>query len=635
MSSNYVLNMCFMLIILLVLGKQTYSGIKQLQSRRRYLMLCTATACYVVMDCVFIAVYLTNPSSPLFRVVVFVFYLTFVLLPYVWHIFVRNYVMVGHSRLARRIELLPLLGLMALIFTNPFTGALWSFDETGMYVRGNFYGIFSTINLFYYVEPVLDAVLAIVRKNEKEEHYLKQAVLISLIPLVGDVMNSYVIPVYEVYPFQPFCTVIVALMAFFFMVMRESEHLQEKSKREIQSNLDQAQTDTKQAVEANEAKTTFLLNMSHDIRTPLNGIIGMLDIAERYPNDLERQSDCRRKVRESSKILLELVNDVLDRSKLESGEIILEHVPFDMVDVAKDVRLSICEQAEDNGIEIIQEDWSIEHPILVGSPLHLKRIMMNIISNAIKYNRANGKIYITCRETAFDGKNVMIDFKCRDTGIGMSEEFQQHIFEPFTQEGNSARSHYAGTGLGMSIVKSIVEKMGGTITVESVKGEGSTFEVQIPFEADTSENAQGRAADNNEQYSIKGTRILLAEDNELNMEIAQFLLEEEGANVTTAWNGQEAVDAFANAAPCSFDVILMDVMMPVLGGYEATRQIRAMDRIDAKTIPIIAMTANAFVEDKIASREAGMNDHISKPLDIRQVVKTVASAVKGHDVENT
>ena len=626
MSSSYM-NMFFMLVILFILGKQTLPGIEQSKGRKRYLMLCLATACYIIMDCIFIEFYLTNPSSVFFRGVVFLFYLSFVILPYIWHVFVRSYVMVGYSDFVRKLELIPLLVLLAMIVVNPFTGILWSFDETGMYVRGRFFEIYTTINLFYYVEPILDAVLAIIRKHEQKEHYLKQAVLISLIPLVGDVANSFLIPAYEVYPFQPFCTLIVVLMAFFFMVMRETEHLQEKSKQEIQSDLNQAQTDTKQAMEANEAKTTFLLNMSHDIRTPLNGIIGMLDIAERFPDDVEKQSDCRRKVRESSKILLELVDDVLDRSKLESGEIVLEHVPFDLIEVAKDVWLSVYKQAEDSGVEIIQENCNVEHPILLGSPLHLKRVMMNIISNAIKYNREHGKIYITCKEASYDGNSVVIEFKCRDTGIGMSIDFQKHIFEPFTQENDGARSSYAGTGLGMSIVKSIVEKMGGTITVESVKDEGSTFDVKIPFEVDASREQRDMSLKNDEQHSIKGLKILLAEDNELNMEIAKFLLEEEGAVVTDAWNGQEAIDAFAKSEIGSFDVILMDVMMPVLGGYDATRVIRARDRADAKSIPIIAMTANAFAEDKIASREAGMNEHISKPLEIKQVVRIVEKLV--------
>ena len=399
---------------------------------------------------------------------------------------------------------------------------------------------------------------------------------------------------------------------------------------ELKRTLIELEEKKKEAEVANEVKTRFLLNMSHDIRTPLNGIVGMLDIAEHYPDDLEKQAECRSKVREASKILLELVNDVLDKSKLDSGEIVLEHVPFNFLDVVKDSYVAIYKQAEEKHVEIIDNDCDCKHFNLVGSPLHVKRIMMNILSNAIKYNKENGKIYITCKEIYSDDHTSTIEFKCEDTGIGMTEEFQKHVFESFTQEENSARSSYNGTGLGMSIVKSIVDKMNGTISVESVKGEGSTFDVVIPFEIDTSVKEEV-ANEIEEEYSITGVNVLLVEDNELNMEIAKFLLEENGASVVEAHNGQEAFDIFSQSSLNEFDVILMDIMMPVKGGYTATKEIRALDREDAKIIPIIAMTANAFVEDKLKAKEAGMNEHISKPLDSKLVVKTIYEFVKKHN----
>ena len=382
-----------------------------------------------------------------------------------------------------------------------------------------------------------------------------------------------------------------------------------------------------EAEQADQAKTEFLLRMSHDIRTPINGIMGMLEIADKNKDDLEKQSECREKIRNSSMILLDLINEVLDMSKLESGEIVLEHVPFDLVEVSRDVYYSVKKMADDRDIEIIEENCSARDARLIGSPLHLKRLMLNIMSNAVKYNKDYGKMYITCREVDNDGEIMHLEFKCRDTGIGMSPEYLTHVYEPFTQEDTSSRTKYAGTGLGMSIVKKLVDKMGGIITVESVKDEGTVFDVILPFELDKSAHKEALPEKETEQYSIAGLHILLVEDNELNMEIAKYLLEEEGVHVSPAWNGQEAVDSFRNAAPGQFDAILMDVMMPVIDGYEATRQIRALDRADAKTIPIIAMTANAFAEDKLASKAAGMNGHISKPLDIKLVVKTVANLV--------
>ena len=383
-----------------------------------------------------------------------------------------------------------------------------------------------------------------------------------------------------------------------------------------------------EADKANKAKTEFLLRMSHDIRTPLNGIIGMLDIAERFPEDINRQTECRGKIRSSARILLELINEVLDMSKLESGEIVLEHVPFDLTDMAGDVYNVIRKQAEERGIEIIEEDCDMTHRRLIGSPVHVKRLLMNILSNAVKYNKENGKIYINCRETQYDdiAKIMVMEFSCRDTGIGMSPEFVKRVFEPFAQEHGASRSKYGGTGLGMSIAKKLADRMGGSISADSVLGEGSTFTIRIPVEVDTTEPAAVSDPSDLKAKApcIRGLRILLAEDNELNMEVAGFLLREEGTEVIEAWNGQEALNIFEESEPGSIDVILMDVMMPVMDGYEATRRIRALDREDSDRIPIIAMTANAFAEDKVAAREVGMNDHLTKPLEISKVVETIA-----------
>ena len=412
-----------------------------------------------------------------------------------------------------------------------------------------------------------------------------------------------------------------------------AEHL-EREKKEREKEIayqKQLMAAKKAADEANAAKTEFLLRMSHDIRTPLNGIVGMLDIADRYPDDIERQSECRGKIKEASKILLELVNEVLDMSKLESGEIVLEQVPFDLLDIARDVFLGVSEMAQERGVEIVNEGIDREiHRRVIGSPTHCKRLMMNIVSNAVKYNKENGKVYMTCREISCDGKTAMIEFTCRDTGIGMSPEFMQHLFEPFVQEHPTARSRYGGSGLGMAIAKSIADKMGGSISAESEVGVGSTFTVRLPLEIDMSEGAVTAQEAADEQLSIRGMKIILAEDNDLNMEIAHFVLNEDGADVTCVFNGQEAVDAFAASEPGSIDAILMDVMMPVMNGYDATRAIRKLERPDAGDVPIIAMTANAFAEDRIKSRRAGMNEHISKPLDTKQVIRTVAELVKAY-----
>ena len=379
----------------------------------------------------------------------------------------------------------------------------------------------------------------------------------------------------------------------------------------------------KKAEAANEAKTEFLQRMSHDIRTPINGICGMVNMADHYADDMEKQKEYRTKVKEASNLLLELVNDVLDMSKLESGEIVLEEIPFNLSSISREVFAVIEQVAAEQNIRIVWEKKEITHRDLIGSAGYVKRVMMNILSNAVKYNRENGQIYISCIEIPSEQPEMTtMEFVCRDTGIGMAEEFQKRIFEPFAQEHAGSRTKFAGTGLGMPISKKLIEKMGGTITFESAEGIGTTFVIRVPFKIDLDADKREEQKDVSEN-SIKGLHILLAEDNELNMEISEFVLRNEGADVTKAWNGQEAVERFRKSRVGEFNVILMDIMMPVKNGYEAARLIRSLDREDAKTIPIIAMTANAFTEDRIRAKEAGMDEHVAKPVDAELLVKVI------------
>ena len=383
----------------------------------------------------------------------------------------------------------------------------------------------------------------------------------------------------------------------------------------------------KKAEAANEAKTEFLQRMSHDIRTPINGIRGMVNMADHYADDMEKQTEYRTKVKEASNLLLELVNDVLDMSKLESGEVVLEESPFNLSSIFREVFNVIEQMAAEQNIRIVWEKKEIIHRDLIGSPMYVKRVMMNILSNAVKYNRENGQIYISCREISSEQPEMTImEFVCRDTGIGMTDEFQKHIFEPFAQEHTGSRTKFAGTGLGMPITKKLVEKMGGTVTFESEKGVGTTFVIRVPFKIDLDADKREEQTDASEK-SIKGLHILLAEDNELNMEITEFVLQNEGADLTKAWDGQEAVELFRNSEPGEFDVILMDIMMPVMDGYEAAKMIRFLDREDAKEIPIIAMTANAFTEDRIKAKAAGMDEHVAKPVDVELLIKVIHKLV--------
>ena len=384
----------------------------------------------------------------------------------------------------------------------------------------------------------------------------------------------------------------------------------------------------KKAEAANEAKTEFLQRMSHDIRTPINGICGMINVADHYADNMEKQTECRAKIKKTSHLLLELINEVLDMSKLESDEVVLEDIPFNLNSIFEEILGVIEHMAAEQNIRIIWEEKEVTHWNLIGSPVHVKRILMNILSNAVKYNKENGYVYISCREIpSKQTAMTTLEFVCRDTGIGMTEAFQKRIFEPFAQEHAGSRTKFAGTGLGMPITKKLVEKMGGTISFESKEGTGTTFVIRIPFRIDTDMKDRTEAEEKTET-SIHGLHVLLTEDNELNMEIAEFVLQNEGAVVTKAWNGQKAVDIFRKSRPGEFDAILMDIMMPVMNGYEAAKMIRSLDREDAKVIPIIAMTANAFTEDKMRAKEAGMDEHIAKPVDGKLLVKVINELVK-------
>ena len=364
---------------------------------------------------------------------------------------------------------------------------------------------------------------------------------------------------------------------------------------------------------ANHTKTRFLANMSHDIRTPINGILGMLTIVDTCRDNKDKMDDCLAKIDVSAKHLLSLVNDVLDMTKLERDTFTLESKPFNLDRVCIETAEIVRFQAESAGLHVEEEHPDVRNVNLLGSELYLKKILLNLFSNCIKYNKPGGAIYTRMRELEHTDDTVTYEFFIRDTGVGMTQDFiDNHLFEAFTQGDNAARSQYGGTGLGMSIVAQLVKKMNGTIQVESTVGEGSSFTVVLPFAIDHDPPA---AAEKTPPAGyLRGKRLLVVEDNELNMEIAEFMLKSTGAEVVPVFDGESAVKAYAQAAPGTYQAILMDLMMPVMDGYAATRAIRSSGRPDAGTIPIIAMSANAYAEDVQKCLDTGMNAHISKPL---------------------
>lgn len=421
--------------------------------------------------------------------------------------------------------------------------------------------------------------------------------------------------------------VLLVVVVIIFILMSINSRKQVNLERAMNGRLQTANVAAREAEaaaqKASMAKSEFLSNMSHDIRTPINGIIGMLDVADLHQDDPAWLRDCLGKIRGATNHLLQLINDVLDMSKAESGRVNLARDRFDVVTLTRECADILRTQMENRDISFTLENDNIQHTSLYGSPLHLRQILLNILGNAAKYTEDGGHISFVTEEVSSGDNTAILRFTVADNGIGISEEFQKHIFEAFTQEGNGSRTEYKGTGLGMAITKNLVDLMGGTITVESALGVGSTFTLLLHFEIDqlpqpAEEETAAASTD------ITGMKVLLVEDNALNREIARTLLEVHGAIISEAEDGQAALDMFKASPDGFYDLILMDVMMPVMNGLDATRAIRALPREDARTVPILAMTANAFAEDVAAAKAAGMNEHLAKPLNVETLVKTIA-----------
>lgn len=619
MTENSILCAVFMIIVLLIIAKKAHADISEPKSRRDCLWLIAAIAVYVLTDTLFTVYYITTYQVSVFRFIVFVFYITYVGVPFIWHMFMRNFVNITHKKSIIYLEYIPIVLMLGIVCCSVPNGILYSVNDLGEYARGPWYNAFVVINLFYYAESLVDALVILLRKRHGKEPYLLSSVIISCIPLLAAYMNSFVIPFGVIFPLQPFSLVIVALLAYLFIADRETRKNQVKYQEELQEALNQAQTATEEAIKAGKVKSDFLANMSHDIRTPLNAILGFSKIIEDNPSDEAVVKNAIAKVQISGDVLLDLVNDILDINRIENNKMHLELASTNLMELGEDIEAIFSNGMQRAGIHFTVS-VKLDTPVVMCDAGKLREILTNLLGNAQKFTKAGGNVALAIEENA----QHTYCFTVKDTGIGIETEFQGRMFEAFERERTSTDSNKTGTGLGLAIVKGLVELMDGKIEVESEQGKGTEIRVELSLvPSDVTPEAAKKAPSADKPKALDGIHILLVEDNELNREIADTLLENLGAYVTNAVNGEEAVETFNKSKSGTYDIILMDIMMPVMDGLTAAKTIRAQEHPDAKKIPIFAMTANAFAEDITKSHEAGMNEHLSKPLNVDMLVNAI------------
>ena len=631
MSSIYLSNAIFMMIILTIIFLRIRYYITWSPSKKYTMIFIGMVELYVLMDALFMKELLGKSGNLLqFKLVVFFFYLVYVIMPYVWHLFMQSYMGINRSKKQRFAEMIPFILLILMVLLSVPTGIVWRFSRNRTYIRGTFFGVFAVLNLFYYVYTFAQTFFILFMNNTKGVRYLIKSALFSAVPLIGILANTYIIPLYGAYPFQPYCLVIGALLSYLFMVEHQQDQLEFEHRKRLSKALELEKESTRKAKVAGEVKNAFLANMSHDIRTPMNAIIGFSDIIAEHPDDEEIVKNAISKIQASGEILLKIINDVLDLSKIESGKAEIVEMVTDLKQMEENLKMMLEYSIQKGMIDFKVED-QIENPLVWCDATKLQQVLVNVLNNAVKFTPAGGTITFSCVQRMIAPGFAEYKFTIKDTGIGMSQDYLTKIFEAFTREKNTTKSKIAGTGLGMSIVKNYVDLLGGTIDVESELGKGSTFTVTLKH----------RIAD--ERYYVKkhieesgtgneileGRNILLAEDNDLNAEIAEAILERAGLRIERVENGIQCVNRILKMPAGTYDMIFMDIQMPQMDGYKATQTIRNLPDKDKACIPIIAMTANAFAEDKKKTMEAGMNAHLSKPLNVPELMDTIRKFCDG------
>ena len=627
MSSIYLSNAVFMMVILTIILLRIRYYITWSPSKKYAMIFIGVVELYVLLDALFMREFLSKTGSILqFKLIVFFFYLVYVIMPYVWHLFMQNYMGISSSKKRRFVEMIPQLLLTAMVLLSVPTGIVWGFSRNRTYIRGAFFGVFAVLNLFYYFYAFAQTFCILFMNNTGGIKYLIKSALFSAIPLIGILVNTYVIPFYGVCPFQPYCLVIGALLSYLFMVEHQQNQLESEHREKLSNALELEKELTRKAKAAGAVKNTFLANMSHDIRTPMNAIIGFADIIAKHPDDEIVVRNAITKIQASGDVLLKIINDVLDLSKIESGKAEVVETVTDLEQMTEKLEMML-EYSINKGKIDFRVESHIENRLVWCDATKLQQILVNVLNNAVKFTPERGTIVFSTTERMIAPGLGEYQFTVKDTGIGMTEEFQKHAFEAFERERTSTESKTEGTGLGLAIVKKLVNLMNGEVNIYSKSGQGTRIQITLPLRIAMGNQLHLSDIAHEPTINLTGMHVLLVEDNELNAEIAMEVLKNAGVLTTWMPDGYACVEEVQNQAADTYQFILMDVQMPRMNGYEATQKIRQLADGKKAQIPIIAMTANAFEEDRKHALDAGMDGFITKPFRVDEMMKVIAEVM--------
>lgn len=636
MAAIYINSSFFMILILTIILVKIYTDINWKSAKRSCMTFVLIVMLYVIFDASFVLCFLNGGKNvPLYRIIVLLFYLIYVIMPYNWHLFMRKYIGEYNNKFLQRIQIIPLIVLIVMVLISVPTGILWSIDDSGLYKRGSLFFVFAFFNLFYYITAFFRAVSVLVFNEYEKKDYLIRATFFSAVPLIGIVLNTYVIPVYEIYPVQPFCLVVGTILAYLFMIDRQNNIVEKRQKERLFEAFEREKEATEKARDAERAKGIFLTNMYHDVRTPMNAILGFADIIEKNPTDVECVIDSISKIQTSGDVLMKIINDVLSLCEIDNGKISIENKPVYLPKLLNQLENVVEGRLKGSDIEF-RVDTEITNPYVMCDDTKLLQIMLNLLSNSAKFTNKGGIIILEVKQgMVTDGKSGLT-ICVRDNGIGMSEKFIKHAFDSFERERTSTESGIQGTGLGLAIVKKLVDMMEGNISIDSKKGLGTSIIINLELDlwdesnikkADFAGDYKKPAANDSEWLNAaikkcQGKKVLLVEDNVLNAEIAMTMLLELKVSVEWMKNGSECIDRLNMCEPGTYDIILMDIQMPVMDGCEATEIIRNMKNANSE-IPVIAITANAFRKDVEKAMMSGMNGYILKPFSVKEFISQI------------